>query len=257
MAYASQVGRARTSSVSPQAHAICDRCGFRYNFVDLHRQYEWLGATLQPIGNLLVCERCLDIPQEQLRAITLPADPVPIIQARPELYAQDSLDYIGTGQPTIDPVTGIPVPSREVLGGATTSDVIIPQPTGPNGSVGPSGVLNPGIGADPRAQAPLVKATVWATPIPITSIVANGTPVLTVNCSAPHNLASGNQVAMWGVSNPLGYGFFNVTVTTATVFTVQANANIPSGTINTSSTKVITTNLGVPWQVTQVPQTGV
>ena len=40
MGYASQAGRARTDASNPQAHAICDRCGFRYNHVDLRWQFE-------------------------------------------------------------------------------------------------------------------------------------------------------------------------------------------------------------------------
>src|SRR4029077_5841619 len=99
MAYASQAGRAKTSSTNPEAHAICDRCGFRYNFNSLQWQFDWRGPTLQNL-RILVCDICLDTPQDQLRAITLPADPVPIINARPELYPQDSTDYIGTGQTT-------------------------------------------------------------------------------------------------------------------------------------------------------------
>jgi hypothetical protein len=43
---------------------------------------DWRGATLQNI-QLMVCERCYDVPQQQLRAITLPADPVPVRNPRP------------------------------------------------------------------------------------------------------------------------------------------------------------------------------
>jgi hypothetical protein len=35
---------------------------------------------------MLVCPSCLDRPNEQLRTITLPPDPVPIMNARPEYY---------------------------------------------------------------------------------------------------------------------------------------------------------------------------
>jgi hypothetical protein len=81
MGYASQSGRARTSARNPQAHAICDRCGFRYNHVDLRWQYDWRGASLMNI-RLLVCDPCYDKPQSQLRAIVVPADPMPINQPR-------------------------------------------------------------------------------------------------------------------------------------------------------------------------------
>ena len=65
MSYASQAGRARTNPGSPDAHAICDRCGFRYNFKDLAFQFDWRGPTLKNLY-ILVCDECLDTPQEQL-----------------------------------------------------------------------------------------------------------------------------------------------------------------------------------------------
>ena len=110
MGYASQAGRARTSSRNPQAHAICDRCGFRYNWVDLKWQYDWRGATLQNI-RILVCNTCYDTPQEQLRAIVVPADPTPIINARVQDFALAETDNFTISTPTVyDPTTGIPIP---------------------------------------------------------------------------------------------------------------------------------------------------
>lgn len=88
MAYASKSGRARTSASSPRSHAICDRCGFRYNHDALQWQFDYRGTTLKNI-RLLVCSRCLDIPQEQLRAIIVPADPLPVNQPRIEPFAED------------------------------------------------------------------------------------------------------------------------------------------------------------------------
>lgn len=102
MAYGSQAGRARTSASSPQAHAICDRCGFRYNHVDLKWQYDWRGAQLTNV-RVLVCSSCSDTPQEQLRAIVLPADPTPIINARVENFVTNEAGS-ATGQPYGAPV---------------------------------------------------------------------------------------------------------------------------------------------------------
>ena len=111
MGYASRSGRASTSSSSPQAHAICDRCGFRYNHVNLRWQYDWRGSSLQNL-RLLVCNSCYDEPQEQLRAIIIPADPMPIDQPRLQNFAQAETNTRATsGQGTVDPVTGIPVPN--------------------------------------------------------------------------------------------------------------------------------------------------
>ncbi len=110
MAYASRAGRARTSSRSPQAFAVCDRCGIWHNHVDLRWQFDWAGASLYN-KRLLVCQRCEDIPQQQLRAIVVPADPVPIVQPRLEAFVNDSANYrTTTGQDTIDPITGLTVP---------------------------------------------------------------------------------------------------------------------------------------------------
>ena len=38
---------------------------------------------------ILVCRRCLDRPQQQLRAIVIPADPVPIKNPRTEPFLAD------------------------------------------------------------------------------------------------------------------------------------------------------------------------
>lgn len=109
MAYASQAGRARTSSRSPQAHAICDRCGFRYNHVDLQWQYDWAGAALIN-KRLLVCNTCNDVPQQQLRAIIVPADPMPILNPRIQDFVVAETNTRATsGQNTVDPITNIPV----------------------------------------------------------------------------------------------------------------------------------------------------
>lgn len=88
-------GRAQVDPDSPRAFAICDRCGFLYNHQDLRWQFEWVGPQLQNL-RLLVCETCLDQPQEQLRTIILPPDPLPILNARPEFYAIDEIDFLTT-----------------------------------------------------------------------------------------------------------------------------------------------------------------
>lgn len=112
MAYASIAGRAKTSSRNPQAHAICDRCGFRYNHVDLSFQYDWAGATVQN-KRLLVCQRCHDEMQSQLRSLTLPGDPPPIINPRPETYALAATNYlIAETSEGVSVITGLQVPGN-------------------------------------------------------------------------------------------------------------------------------------------------
>ena len=90
-------GRANIDARRPQALAVCDRCGFLFNHVDLKWQYQWAGAKLQNIMRL-VCQDCLDIPQEQLRSIIIPPDPVPVLNPRPEYYVQDDNPISGIGQ---------------------------------------------------------------------------------------------------------------------------------------------------------------
>lgn len=109
MAYASRSGRARTSAKSPQAHAICDRCGFRYNHVNLKWQFDWSGASLVN-RRMLVCNSCYDEPQQQLRAIVIPADPVPIQNPRIEYFVNaETNNRTTSGQNSVDPTTGLPV----------------------------------------------------------------------------------------------------------------------------------------------------
>jgi hypothetical protein len=145
MGYASKQGRARVSAKNPQAAAICDRCGFVYNHINLRWQYDWRGASLQNI-RLLVCNTCYDAPQEQLRAIVVPADPMPIVQPRvQDFVAAEQNTRVTSGQNTVDPRTGIPVingDTRVTQDGSTR----VTQQTGE-----PTGGLNTQPGTDPNA----------------------------------------------------------------------------------------------------------
>lgn len=145
MGYASKAGRARTDANNPQAHAICDRCGFRYNHVALRWQYDWRGASLMNI-RLLVCDTCYDAPQEQLRAIVVPADPVPIDQPRLQDFVQAETNTRATsGQNTVDQTTNIPVINGDTR--ITQDDQVrVTQQTGE-----PPGGLNQQPGTDPNA----------------------------------------------------------------------------------------------------------
>lgn len=85
-------GRARVSARNPRAFAICDRCGFLMNHDRLQWQYDWAGASLIN-KRILVCNTCLDVPQQQLRAIVIPADPVPIQNPRIQDYVTAETNY--------------------------------------------------------------------------------------------------------------------------------------------------------------------
>lgn len=243
MSYASQSGRARTSPSNPQAHAICDRCGFRYNFVDLQVQYDWRGSALLPL-NIYVCRRCLDRPQEQWRSIIVPADPTPIINARVQDFVAAETDYQTISNGTvIDPVTGIPIPSTTIL---VTQDgePMINQPIGAS------------VGLEQGAVMPLRGVTHYGVPVPVLSVTGNGTVVVSVTCSSPHGLSTNDQISVEGLSNVLANGFFSVTVTTATAFNYQTYSSIAAGALITPTTRMITAIVGLPYGVVQIPQVG-
>ena len=244
MAYASQSGRATTSSTTPQAHAICDRCGFRYNHVNLQWQYDWRGAALQNV-RILVCNNCVDTPQEQLRAIVVPADPMPIMQARTQDFQQAETDYqTVTAPPIIDPTTGIPIPVNVTL---TTQDGenLLTQQVGPP------------LGLSQGAVMPLVGKEHFSVKLNPLSISAVGTDQIAVTFSSPHGLVTDAQISVEGLANPQACGFYSITVTTATAFTYQTNKVIPAASLLTATTNMVTALVGLPYGFTQIPQTGI
>jgi hypothetical protein len=83
-------GRVLVSATTPRAQAVCDRCGFWWNHDQLQFQYEWNATSLYNTG-ALVCRSCLDRPNQQLRTIILPPDPLPVLDARTEPFAKDEL----------------------------------------------------------------------------------------------------------------------------------------------------------------------
>lgn len=243
MAYASQSGRARTSSRNPQAHGICDRCGFRYNLTNLSWQFDWRGASLQNI-KMLVCKSCYDDPQQQLRAIVVPADPTPIANARIQDFVTASSDYLTSSQGTvIDPVTGIPIPSTTKI----ITEIGIDITTQPIGA--PAGLQQ-------AAIMPLQGNVAYAVQLPVLSLFADGTTTITVTCSSVHNLVENSQVSVAGTTNKNASGFYSVTVTTATAFTYMVNSAISAGSLLTGTTKVLTAKVGLPYNYAQIPQTG-
>ncbi len=107
-------GHAYVDQTNPSAFGICDRCGFRFLHRDLSWQYQYRGTKLQNI-NILVCNNgCLDIPQEQLRVIIIPPDPVPIMNARPENFVHDDNPMSALGYSGI---TNTVTPISQVVGG--------------------------------------------------------------------------------------------------------------------------------------------
>ena len=243
MSYASQSGRAKTSATNPQAHAICDRCGFRYNHAELKWQYDWRGAMIQNI-KILVCDTCYDTPQEQLRSIVVPADPTPIINARTQDFETAETNYqTVSAPPVIDPETGIPIPPSVILQ-TQNGQNLTTQPYGQ-----PVGLTQP-------AVMPLKGTTAYAVKLPVLSVSSNGTTVTTVTCSAVHNLTTNDQISVEGISNVNACGFYSVTVTTATAFTYETADTIAAASLYTPTTRIITASVGLPYGYTQIPQVG-
>lgn len=128
-------GRARVSARNPEAFATCDRCGVIYNHVDLHWQYDFAGASMVN-KRLLVCNRCMDRPQQQLRAMILPPDPLPIANPRVFNYAQADSNFRTTsGQDTVDFWTGIPKPGGNIRVLEDDNPRVIQQTGAPDGSL--------------------------------------------------------------------------------------------------------------------------
>jgi hypothetical protein len=206
-------------------------------------QFDWAGASLIN-KRILVCDTCYDTPQEQLRAIVLPPDPVPIINPRIEYFVDDETNYQTISQPTqYDPVSGIPIPPSTVLltqDGQNMTELPYGQPTG----------------LEPYAIAPLINKEQYNVTIPVLSVFSNGSTIIQVTCSSPHGLVTNSQIYVEGLNNPLAQGLFSVNVTTATAFNYVTYSAIPLGSLQTGTTLVATTLVGLPYGYNQIPQVG-
>ena len=213
-----------------------------YNHIDLKWQYGYSGATLVN-RRILVCDRCLDVPQSQNMAIVLPADPVPIVQARPQDFIAAETDYATLTGYTTDPNTGLPIPNTTILTTLDGSPMVM-QPIGP-----PTGYV-------PNAQMPLVAGQKWSVQLPVVSMLSDGAGIITVTTSSPHGLSTNAQVGVQGVVSNDAAGAFSITVTTPTQFTYQTNPIVAYGSQLMAKTLVTTMNMGLPYGFTQIPQTG-
>lgn len=237
-------GRASVSSRNPRAFGICDRCGFLYNHDQLQWQFDWAGASLINT-RVLVCRPCNDVQQPQLRAIILPADPVPIQNPRVQDYVAAETDNISLNAPTVtDFWTGIPVPN--------TTNIV----TQNNQNV-TTQVLGKPADLNQSAVMPLYNQSSFRINLQPLSVITNGTSTITVTCSSAHGLSTGSQISVEGLSNNSGDGIYSVTVTTATAFKYQVNKAIPAGSILQSTTLMLTAQVGTPYNYNQIPLTGV
>ena len=103
---------------------------------------------------------------------------------------------------------------------------------------------------------PLQGNTAYYVTLSLISVTSDGIGSVNVTCSTVHNLSTGNQISVEGLSKATATGFYTVTVTTATAFTYQVNPVLSSGSLLTGTTKMVTANAGLPYDNTQIPQTG-
>ena len=242
-------GRARVSARNPRAFGICDRCGFLYNHVNLQWQYDWAGASLIN-KRILVCNECNDVPQSQLRAIVVPADPVPILNPRIQDYNTAESDYRLTQGNTTNTQTGIPVPGGDTRITQNNNTRVTQQVGGTRADRS----QQPGL--DQNAIMPLQGTAAYYVTLPLVSVSSDGAGIATVTCSSAHSLTTGSQISVEGLSTSTANGFYTVTVTTATAFTYQLNPVLSAGSLLTGTTKMVTTNVGLPYDTDQIPQTG-
>lgn len=230
-------GRAKVSSRNPEAFAICDDCGFLYNHSELRWQFEWGGNKLVN-KRQLVCRRCNDIPNTQLRAIVLPADPMPVMNPRVQNYQQAETDYRATsGQNTVDPTTGIPIPGN-TLRITENNDYRVTQETGE-----PPYGTNQLPGTDPNA----------VTYRTISNAFNNGSGGIRLTVNTTNGMITGQTVTIGDVLGTTeANGNWTITVVSANTVDLNnstfTNAYLSGG--------YIVNNPALPYNFNEIPKTG-
>ena len=242
MGYASKSGRARTDARNPRAFAICDRCAIWYNHYQLSWQYDWAGASLVN-KRILVCSTCYDTPQEQLRAIVIPADPVPIVNPRVEPYAWDEIDRRQvSGYNTTSQSTGIPIQQGDTR--VTTIDDDVPDQTRVTQQTGeaPYGT-NQKPGTDPNA----------VTYRDITNVANNGIGIIRVTVSVTSGFITGQKVIINDVVGvTAANGKWTITVINPNQFDLQ-NSSFTGAYV---SGGYVINNPSLPYGFDEIPKTG-
>jgi len=230
-------GRAKVSTRSPDPFAICDNCGFLYNHSELRFQLQWSGNKLVNLRQL-VCRRCNDIPQTQLRAIVLPADPMPVLNPRVQNYQAAVTDYRATsGQNTVNPTTGIPIPGN-TLRITENDDFRVTQQTGE-----PPGGKNTLPGTDPNAVTYRI----------ISNAADNGSGLIRLTVNTTSGMITGQQVTIGDVVGTTeANGNWTITVISLTEIDLQSSAF----TNAYSSGGYVVNNPALPYGFTEIPKTG-
>jgi hypothetical protein len=210
--------------------------------VNLRWQYDWAGASLIN-KRILVCNTCYDEPQQQLRAIIIPADPTPIINPRVEPYAWDEIDRRQvSGNNTTNPQTGIPVQQGDTR--VTTIDGDIPDRTRVTQQTGeaPYGT-NQKPGTDPNA----------VTFRDITNVTNNGIGIIRVTVSVTSGFITGQRVIINDVDGvDAANGKWTITVINPSQFDLQ-NSSFTGAYV---SGGYVINNPSLPYGFDEVPKTG-
>lgn len=90
MGFGNIAGKCVTDPNKPRAQGVCDDCGEWFQLSTLRKQMQYMGTSPRWTG-YLVCSRCLDVPQPQLKPQRLPPDPVPVPNPRTEVFS--TIDY--------------------------------------------------------------------------------------------------------------------------------------------------------------------
>ena len=230
-------GRAKVNARNPEAFAICDGCGFLYQHSELRFQLQWSGNKLVNLKQL-VCRRCNDIPQTQLRAIVLPADPMPVLNPRVQNYQAASTDYRATsGQNTVNPLTGIPIPGN-TLRITENDDYRVTQQTGE-----PPGGKNTLPGTDPNAVTYRV----------ISNAADNGSGLIRLTVNTTSGMITGQQVTIGDVVGTTeANGNWTITVISLTEIDLAGS----TFTNAYSSGGYVVNNPALPYNNTTIPSTG-
>lgn len=230
-------GRAKVNSRNPESFGICDNCSFLYNLNELRFQFQWAGNKLVNLRQL-VCRRCNDIPQTQLRAIILPADPMPVMNPRVQNYQQAETDYRATsGQNTIDPITGIPIPGN-TLRITENNDYRVTQETGE-----PPYGTNQLPGTDPNAVTYRI----------VSNAFDNGSGGIRLTVNTTNGMITGQDVTIrdvLGTTEANG----NWTITVVSANTVDLNNSTFTNAYLSGG--YIVNNPALPYNFNEIPKTG-
>jgi hypothetical protein len=163
--------------------------------------------------NILVCRYCWDVPNETQRAIVLPADPSPIINARVEPFVYDEttgpttpygapvgLQQYGTSPQSGTTHYGVKIPVLSILANGTQTIAVTcsaPHGLATNGQIAVEGLANRGATGFYSVVVAGATAFTYATFANVAAgqLVTPTTLMWTVNVGLPYGVTVIPQVA--------------------------------------------------------------